>query len=226
MTEATSGAAPQPIYRKDYRPPRYRIDHVDLRFELDEPVTTVHARLQIRRDPAAPADAPLVLDGEALSLVRVALDGKELGPDAYALTSTSLTLPAPGERFELATVVQIRPQDNTELSGLYRSSGNYCTQCEADGFRRITYFLDRPDVMARYSVTIEADRARYPVLLSNGNRIAEGDLPGGRHFARWDDPFPKPSYLFALVAGDLRCYPGEFVTASGRRVRLEIWVEP
>jgi aminopeptidase N len=226
MTAAEPGTAPQPIFRKDYRRPDFTIDRVDLRFELGEEITTVHATLAVRRADDTPAGAPLVLDGENLELVRVALDGRELPPTAYSVGPASLTIPDPGAAFELRTEVRIRPQDNLELSGLYRSSGNFCTQCEAEGFRRITYFLDRPDVMARYSVTVEADKAKYPVLLANGNRVATGDLPGGRHFARWDDPWPKPSYLFALVAGDLRCYPGEFVTRSGRTVRLEIWVEP
>lgn len=224
MTEAS--AAPQPIYRKDYRPPAFRIDRVDLRFELGETSTTVHATLAMRRDAGTPAGTPLALHGENLTLVRVALDGRALAAGEYEVSAEGLTLADPGAAFELSTVVEIRPQDNTELSGLYRSSGNFCTQCEAEGFRRITYFLDRPDVMARYSVTIEAERARCPVLLANGNRVAEGELAGGRHYARWEDPFPKPSYLFALVAGDLRSLTGEFVTRSGRTVRLEIWVEP
>jgi aminopeptidase N len=228
MIEATVSAAPQPILRADYRGPSFFIDRVDLRFELGEDLSRVHATLSLRRADGVPDDAPLVLDGEALKLLHLALDGRTLGADDYALTATTLTLPGRGlaAAFELRSVVEIRPQDNTELSGLYRSSGNFCTQCEAEGFRRITYFLDRPDVMARYSVTLEAERARYPVLLANGNRVAAGELADGRHFARWDDPFPKPSYLFALVAGDLRCLPGEFTTRSGRAVRLEIWVEP
>ncbi len=231
MSEVTVSAASQanPIHRADYRGPDFLIDRVDLRFELGESVTLVHAVLAIRRAEGTPAHAPLVLDGEALKLLDLAIDGRKLGPDDYALTKATLTIPGVGAAFELRSRVEIRPQDNTELSGLYRSSGNFCTQCEAEGFRRITYFLDRPDVMARYSVTLEADRARYPVLLANGNPVAAGDLGDprdGRHFARWDDPFPKPSYLFALVAGDLRCLPGEFTTRSGRTVRLEIWVEP
>ncbi|MBA3548670.1 MAG: aminopeptidase N [Nannocystis sp.] len=235
VSAAPQAIVPQPssaqaILRADYRGPDFHIDHVDLCFELGEPVTVVRATLTVRRAAGAPADAPLVLDGEALKLKRLVVDGRKLGPDDYALTATTLTIPAvalgQGPTFELQSVVEIRPQDNTELSGLYRSSGNFCTQCEAEGFRRITYFLDRPDVMARYSVTLEADRARYPVLLANGNPVAAGNLAEGRHFARWDDPFPKPSYLFALVAGDLRCLPGEFRTRSGRTVRLEIWVEP
>ena len=235
MTEAQANTAPQPsapqaapqaIRREDYRRPDFEIDRVELRFVLGESHTSVHATLAIRRAAHTAADAPLVLDGESLVLRELAVDGRVLGADAYTLTPATLTIAAVPAAFELRSVVEIRPQDNTELTGLYRSSGNFCTQCEAEGFRRITYFLDRPDVMSRYSVTIEAERARCPVLLSNGNRVAAGELPDGRHFARWDDPFPKPSYLFALVAGDLRCFPGEFVTRSGRAVRLEIWVEP
>ena len=226
MTAAEASTVPQPIFRKDYRRPDFWIDRVDLRFELGESVTAVHATLAIRRAEDTPADAPLVLDGEMLKLVHIAVDGRPLAADAYTLGDTTLTIPTSAAALELHTVVEIYPQDNTELTGLYRSSGNFCTQCEAEGFRRITYFLDRPDVMARYSVVLAAERARYPVLLANGNRVAAGELPDGRHFARWEDPFPKPCYLFALVAGDLRCFPGEFVTRSGRPVRLEIWVEP
>ncbi len=218
--------SPPVIHRSDYRRPDFEIDRVDLRFVLGESHTSVHATLAIRRAAGAAADAPLVLDGESLVLRELAIDGQPLAPAAYTVTPETLTIPGVGAAFELRSVVEIRPQDNTELTGLYRSSGNFCTQCEAEGFRRITYFLDRPDVMARYSVTIEADRARCPVLLSNGNRVAVGELPDGRHFARWDDPFPKPCYLFALVAGDLRCVGDDFVTCSGRTVRIEVWVEP
>jgi aminopeptidase N len=221
MTEA-----PPPTLRKDYRRPDFRIDHVDLRFDLGDEVTVVRATLAVRRAADAAPDVPLVLDGEQLRLVHLAIDGRELAPSEYALGPATLTIPGVGDAFELTSVVEIRPQDNTELTGLYRSSGNFCTQCEADGFRRITFFLDRPDVMSRYRVTLAADPARWPVLLSNGNRVDAGELPDGRRFARWDDPFPKPSYLFALVAGDLRRHAGEFVTRSGRRVGLELWVEP
>ena len=149
-----------------------------------------------------------------------------LDASEYSVEGDELTIHAPPARFELRTRVLIHPETNTALSGLYRSSGNFCTQCEAMGFRRITYFLDRPDVMARYRVSIEAEKERYPVLLSNGNRVGEADLPGGRHRVEWEDPFPKPSYLFALVAGDLKCHAGEYQTTSGRDVKLEIWVEP
>lgn len=225
-----SDAKPTTVLRSQYRVPDYLIETVDLAFDLGETETTVVSRLQVRRREDRPSGAeeipPLVLDGEALELREIAIDDRVLDPDEYREADDQLVVHAPPARFELRTVVAIHPESNTALSGLYKSSGNFCTQCEAMGFRRITYFLDRPDVMARYRVSIEADAERYPVLLSNGNRIEEETLPGGRHRVRWEDPFPKPSYLFALVAGDLRCYEGTFTTASGREVKLEIWVEP
>ncbi len=222
-----SDEKPQPVYRKDYRPPDYRIDEVDLHFELGEEDTIVSARLSVRIDDALAGDTPpLVLDGVELHLERIALDGRELAASEYHVADATLTIERVPRRFELETRVRIRPQENTALSGLYRSGGLFCTQCEAMGFRRITYFLDRPDEMALFTTTIDADRERYPVLLSNGNRVEEADLGDGRHRVRWQDPHRKPSYLFALVAGDLRCHAGDFTTASGRPVRLEIWVEP
>ena len=218
---------PRTIYRAAYRPADYRIDTVDLRFDLAEDGTRVAARLGVRRNEALAGDAPpLVLDGEDLELCSVAIDGCALPQSAYHVTEESLVVERPPARFELETLVRIHPEKNTALSGLYASGGMYCTQCEAHGFRRITYFIDRPDVMARYRVRIEADRERFPVLLSNGNRVAEEALGDGRHAVTWEDPFRKPSYLFALVAGDLRCHAGSFTTRSGRDVRLEIWVEP
>jgi aminopeptidase N len=238
---------PQPIHRKDYHPPHYLIDEVELRVCLFEDHAEIHATLQLRRNQdrdgaVAQGPAPLVLQGERLELVSVALDGVPLTPEAafvaegddhegppkgaYRVDDETLTIAEVPARFSLSTVVRTEPQNNTQLEGLYRSGRTFCTQCEAEGFRRITYFLDRPDVMARYTTTIEADKERYPVLLSNGNRVAEGELPGGRHFVRWRDPFPKPCYLFALVAADLRCHAGTFTTRSGRVVRTEIWVEP
>jgi aminopeptidase N len=218
---------PRAVYRADYRPPDYRIESADLRFELFEEEAIVEARLAVVRSESLSGDVPpLVLDGEELELREIAIDGRPLAASEYQLGDESLSVDAPPARFELFTRVAIRPQDNSELSGLYRTGGTFCTQCEAHGFRRITWFLDRPDVMARFRVRIEADRARYPVLLSNGNRVEAHDLPDGRHLVCWEDPFPKPSYLFALVAGDLRCHAGGFTTRSGREVRLEIWVEP
>jgi aminopeptidase N len=221
--------ARQPKLLKDYAPPDFLIEEVDLDFALDPKATRVAAKLRLRPNPKAAAGGrPLVLDGESLALQSLALDGKRLAPNDYALKETSLTIPSvPTRPFTLEIVTLCDPDANTALSGLYRSRGTYCTQCEPEGFRRITFFLDRPDVLAVYTVRIEADRATTPVLLSNGNPTAQGDLPGtGRHFAIWHDPFPKPSYLFALVGGDLACVSDSFITRSGRKVALGIYVEP
>ncbi len=214
-------------YRKDYRPSGFLIDHVDLLFELDPRRTLVTATMQVHRNPDATArDDTLVLDGDELELQSVRLDGEVLSSGRLESDSQSLRIANAPERFELQTEVVIHPTENTKLMGLYTSNELFCTQCEAEGFRRITYYLDRPDVMARFTTRIEADRSKYPVLLSNGNRLAAGELPGGRHWVQWEDPFRKPSYLFALVAGNLACHRGSFTTASGREVALEIWVEP
>ncbi len=213
------------VYRKDYAPPAFWIDRVDLEFDLDPENTTVTAQMRVRRNDARPP-GPLELDGEQLWLQSIQVDGSELAADQYRVTDEKLILQNSPDQFVLRTVVQIDPQANKSLYGLYLSSGNFCTQCEALGFRRITYFLDRPDVMATYQVTIRADREHYPVLLSNGNRTSAQDLADGRREVVWEDPFPKPSYLFALVAGKLKCHRGSFVTRGGREVALEIWVEP
>ncbi|MFP5505010.1 MAG: aminopeptidase N [Gammaproteobacteria bacterium] len=225
---APSPQSPQPVTIRlsDYRPPDFRIERVDLDFELDAARTRVVARLWLERTAGAAPDAPLVLHGERLELESLHLDGRALSGDDCRTDAEGLTIDRVPDRFELRIVTRIRPQDNTELSGLYTSSGNFCTQCEAEGFRRITYFLDRPDVMARYTATLHADRARYPVLLANGNLVATGEEGDGRHWARWEDPFPKPSYLFALVAGDLAWIEDRFTTASGREVRLFVYVQP
>jgi aminopeptidase N len=216
---------PEPVRLADYRPPAFLVDTVELDFELGEEATTVRSRLAMRRNPkAADPRAPLALDGEALELVSLALDGERLGANRFTVSEEGLVIGEVPERFTLAVETRIRPQDNTTLLGLYTSGGNFCTQCEAEGFRRITYFPDRPDVMARYTVTIDADKRRYPVLLSNGNRAGQGEREGGRHWAKWVDPHPKPSYLFALVAGDLVAVEDSFTTRSGRPVRLAIWV--
>ena len=218
---------PKTHYRRDYRPPDYWIDAVELDFDLHDDRAIVKARLDVRREPTLAGDVPpLVLDGEGLALRRIAIDGNPLSPGRYHVGDENLTIEAPPARFTLSTEVEIHPDKNTALSGLYRSGGLFCTQCEAHGFRRITYFLDRPDVMSTYTTHIEADRARYPVLLSNGNRSDLREVASGRHRITWRDPFRKPCYLFALVAGDLRCHEGSFTTASGRDVKLEIWVEP
>jgi len=222
-----SDSKPQIVLRSAYRVPDYFIDTVDLAFDLREEETRVVASLGIRRRAGASNDeVPLVLAGEDLELLEIEIDGRSLDDSEYRIEEGQLVIPAPPANFDLRMQVRIHPESNTQLSGLYKSSGNFCTQCEAMGFRRIIYFLDRPDIMARYTVSIEADRERYPVLLSNGNRVEQTDLDDGRHRVRWEDPFPKPSYLFALIAGDLRDHSGEFVTMSGRSVRLEIWVEP
>lgn len=216
---------PKMILLKDYRPPAYLIEEVLLEVDLFEERALVSSRLVCRRNVSTPPEAPLVLQGRKLVLKGIALDGAALAPDKYRLDDESLTIPGVPERFVLRVETEIYPQNNTTLDGLYRSSGNFCTQCEAEGFRTITYFLDRPDVLARYEVTISAEQERYPVLLANGNLIGSGSLPEGRHYARWQDPFPKPSYLFAMVAGNLVKIADTFTTRSGRMVALEIYVQ-
>jgi aminopeptidase N len=226
MPDASLDKPPLPTRLADYRPPDFLIDQVALEFDLGDAETLVKSHLQLRRNPdaAAPA-APLRLDGEELELVAISLDGRPLAPGDYVLEPDgALVVPRTPDAFALEIAARIHPERNTQLSGLYTSGGNYCTQCEPEGFRRITWFLDRPDVMSRYAVTIRADKSRYPVLLSNGNPSGTGDLPDGRHFATWIDPHPKPSYLFALVAGDLVAVRDQFATRSGRNVALAIWV--
>jgi aminopeptidase N len=218
-------ASPQAIRLADYKEPEFLIDSVDLAFDLGEDHTQVKARLAMRRNPASlERTAPLRLDGEDLALVSLALDGEVLGANRYRLDPEGLVLADVPDRFTLDIETRIEPQNNTQLSGLYKSGGNFCTQCEPEGFRRITYFIDRPDVMARYETSIVADKRLYPALLSNGNPVASGDAADGRHWARWVDPHPKPSYLFALVAGDLVAHRDSFTTRSGKTVPLGIWV--
>ncbi len=217
------GDSPGTIFLRDYAPPPFTIERVDLRFELGEESTTVHARLEVVRN--GHHRQPLVLLGDRLELRSVSLDGQLLSQHEFRRDDSSLAIATVPERFVLEIETALRPQDNTALEGLYQSSGNFCTQCEAEGFRRITYFLDRPDVMARYTTTIVADRLRYPVLLSNGNVVARGELDGGQHWVQWEDPFRKPSYLFALVAGDLAHIEDRFTTVSGREVTLRIYAE-
>jgi aminopeptidase N len=213
------------VRRTDYQPPPYFIDRVELAFDLDPESTQVEATMRVRRNPAGPA-GPLALDGEDLELQSIELDGRALSADRYALADGRLTLEPPRDAFALRIRNRIRPATNTELMGLFVSNGSFFTQCEAEGFRRITFFADRPDVMATYAVTLRADKSRYPVLLSNGNLAGQGELRDGRHWARWEDPFPKPSYLFALVAGRFVCREERFRTRSGREVLLQVWVEP
>jgi len=215
----------QPIRLKDYRPPDGLVDTVSLDIMLNATAARVRATLALKPNPDS-ASAPLILDGDGLSLVSLKLDGTTLPPETYVVTSERLTIPQPPNGpFSLEIETVIDPSANSQLSGLYRSSGTYCTQCEAEGFRRITYFPDRPDVMAVYTTRIEADSREAPALLSNGNLVESGEAPGGRHFVVWHDPHPKPSYLFALVGGDLACVEDHFVTMSGRNVTLRIYVE-
>ena len=212
------------VQRAEYRPLSYTVDTVDLHFRLDAESTEVRSRMVCLRNPDAPA-GPLVLYGEALELLSLTIDGREPAAEAIRRSGAVMEISVSGERLEVEVVTRINPTANTALSGLYRSRDGLFTQCEAEGFRRITWFPDRPDVMARYTVTLEGDRATYPVLLSNGNLVEEGNLPDGRHFARWEDPFPKPSYLFALVAAPLVALERRERTSSGREVLLQVWVE-
>ncbi len=212
---------PKAIYLKDYRPPDYIVEHIDLTFKIFDERTIVHAVEKIRKTDSG-NKAPLKFNGERLKLLSVKLDGKAV---KYETDEKFLTLPAPAQdEFTLEIETEIDPASNTRLEGLYKSGGNWCTQCEAEGFRGITYFPDRPDVMATFRVRIEADKKTCPVLLSNGDLIEEGELPGKRHFALWHDPFPKPCYLFALVAGDLKYIEDIFTTRAKREVLLRIYV--
>ena len=215
---------PVQIRLEDYRPPAFAVDTVELTFQLEPSATRVTAKLAIRRQ--GEADAPLVLDGVRLKLKSIAVDGAPLAAEAYQVDDETLTIARVPDAFTLETEVEIDPAANKALEGLYMSAGRFCTQCEAEGFRKITYFLDRPDVLARYTVRIEADGETYPRLLSNGNLIDSGELADGRKFAVWNDPFPKPCYLFALVAGELDELSDSFVTMTGRTVELRIYVDP
>src|SRR6476620_998319 len=217
----------QPIRLQDYRPPEWLVDRVSLDVSWHPTSAKVKATLSLRPNPTRAA-APLVLDGDGLRLVSLKLDGTAVPDGNFVATPDGLTIPQPPNRpFTLEVETIVDPSANTQLSGLYRSSGTYCTQCEAEGFRRITYFADRPDVMAVYTTRIEAEKSEAAILLANGNLVEGGDVPGtSRHFAVWHDPHPKPSYLFALVGGNLGCVADSFVTMSGRNVALRIYVEP
>src|SRR6266566_4592272 len=217
----------RPIRLEDYRRPEWLVESVELDVSLDPTATRVRAALTLRPNGNGAAPAPLMLDGEALTLRALKLDGAALPPEQFVATPDQLTIAQPPQRrFRLEIETVVDPSANTQLLGLYRSGAIYCTQCEAEGFRRITYFPDRPDVMAVYTTRIEAENADAPVLLANGNLVASGDVPGtNRHFAVWHDPFPKPSYLFALVGGKLACVEDRFRTISGREVTLRIYVE-
>jgi aminopeptidase N len=216
-------AQPKAIRLSEYRPPDHAITDTRLEFDLRDGVTQVTSQLSVRRTGT---QSTLRLDGQELELVSVAVDGRPLSSNEYQTDDDSLTLFDLPEACDLTIVTRIHPEQNVALEGLYksggRSGGMYCTQCEAEGFRKITYYLDRPDVLAKFTTTVIADPT-YPVLLSNGNLIDEHERPDGRRSVTWQDPFPKPSYLFALVAGDLALLRDEFVTASGRRVELRIY---
>ena len=225
VNSAPPGTVPHETRIADYRPPAFLVENVELSFDLDEAATRVRSRMTVRRNAASvDPGAPLSLDGETLTLVRVALNGEELGANRYLVEDGKLLIPDMPDSATLEIETRIAPKDNTELSGLYTSNGSFFTQCEAEGFRRITYFPDRPDVMARFTTTITADATAVPIMLSNGNPGAIEDAGNGRHRIIWTDPHPKPSYLFALVAGDLVALKDQFTTRSGRHVALGIWV--
>ncbi|MFT2098656.1 aminopeptidase N [Marinomonas sp. 2405UD66-6] len=218
---------PSTIYLKDYKVPPFLIDKTELTFDLDEAVTIVTSRLHMRRNPAyGKSTVPLTLDGgEGVKLIGLAMDDYALPPEEYRISENKLIITATADEFVLTCETLIEPQNNTSLEGLYRSSSMFCTQCEAEGFRHITYYLDRPDVMSVFTTTIIADAERYPVMLSNGNEIERGKTEEGKTFVVWHDPFPKPAYLFALVAGDLAVKNDIFTTQSKRDVKLQIFTE-
>ena len=221
-------APPVTLFLKDYTPPAWWIESVDLHVAIRDDHAEVRSRLRCTRNPSF-ANGALVLNGEALELINLTLDGATLDAAHFTYADDLLTIAAPlPDACVLETVVRIAPDSNTQLSGLYRSRDGYFTQCEAEGFRRITFFPDRPDVMAKFTCTVEADRARFPHLLSNGNPVAAGVCADDatRHWASWEDPYAKPCYLFALVAARLDVLEDAYVTASGRRVRLAVYVEP
>ena len=226
MDSQTSIAPPAPTLRKDYRPPAWLVPTVRLDIDLDPGESRVRARLDVERNRAEGApDGPLRLDGApGMRPDMVAVDGQEMHEGEWRIEDGQLVIDLPDGAHAIDTEVTIAPDTNTQLMGLYASGGLLCTQCEAEGFRRITFFPDRPDVLSRYTVRMTAEKARYPVLLANGDRIAEGEMTDGRHWAEWADPFPKPCYLFAMVAGDLACNADRFETMSGRQVELGIWV--
>lgn len=215
---------PEVKYRKDYQAPAFLIDRVDLVFDIEDNATRVHSRLVITRNGQSQA-ADLALSGSA-KLLSVTLDGDRLDDSRYALADDTLTVRGVPDSFILEVETELDPAANTSLMGLYASGGNLFTQCEPEGFRKITYYLDRPDVMAKFTTTIKADKQKYPVLLSNGNKVGEGMVDKKRHWVKWVDPYRKPAYLFALVAGKLVALKDKFTTMRGREVALEIWTEP
>ncbi|MBE9538923.1 MAG: aminopeptidase N [Proteobacteria bacterium] len=219
-------AKPGTIYLKDYQPPAYWIDQTELDFELHEDHSLVTSKLHMRRNETMRGQAELILHGQELELLEVAIDDRVLSLQEYTVSPGSLTISCVPDKFVLQCKTRIHPQDNTSLEGLYKSRTMFCTQCEAEGFRKITYYLDRPDVMSVFTVRIDAEQARYPVLLSNGNQLEAATRgEGGRHSVTWHDPFPKPAYLFALVAGELSFIEDQFQTCSGSDVCLRVYTE-
>lgn len=218
--------SPAAIYLKDYQVPNYFIDEINLTFDLHDEYTIVKSHLRVRHNRLSPSEVrDLVLNGEELTLESIKMNGQPLLNSQYKLSDKNLIIQKVPDNFELEIVTKIYPHENTALSGLYRSNNTYCTQCEAEGFRRITYFMDHPDVLSRFSTTISADAKKFPYLLSNGNLVASGKSEKGRHWAKWEDPFKKPSYLFALVAGDFDLLEDKFTTQSGREILCQIYVD-
>jgi aminopeptidase N len=227
MIELNQSITPAIKYRKDYRPSDYLITKTQLKFQLFEQFVLVTAELNIRRNPIYRNQSlvDLCLDGIELELVSIKVDNKIISEQDYAITADQLVLSKVSKSFVLTTEVKIYPAKNTSLEGLYLSNGKFCTQCEAEGFRKITYYLDRPEIMSEFFVSVEADQSDFPLLLSNGNPVSSKSLKNNRHIAHWHDPFPKPCYLFALVAGDLDCLQDKFITMSGREVTLKLFVD-
>ncbi len=226
MNTLTEAQTVTTTYLKDYTPPAFLIEQTDLIFKLNPLKTEVTATLLMVANPKAEPTSKVFLNGQDLTLISLAVDGKTLAENEYELTVDGLWLLSVPERFTLTIVNEIAPEKNTSLEGLYKSRTMYCTQCEAEGFRKITYYLDRPDVLSEFTTTVIGDKKQFPVLLSNGNKIKAGDLDNNLHFATWHDPFKKPAYLFALVGGDLQSVDDSFTTCSGRIVKLQIFVEP
>ncbi|MDO8370210.1 MAG: M1 family aminopeptidase, partial [Candidatus Nitrotoga sp.] len=218
---------PVTIHRKDYTAPTYWVNTVEIGFDLDPAATRVSTRITLQRNSESP-NKDVELLGDGVKLVALRMNGKTLrkGVKGYSIADGKLRIANSPDEITLEIETLVEPEKNTSMMGLYISNGNFFTQCEAEGFRKITWFPDRPDVMAKYTVMLRGDKKKYPVLLSNGNLIEQGDLPKGRHYAKWEDPFKKPSYLFALVAGKLVCQEEKFKLNSGRKVLLQVWVEP
>src|SRR5262249_39273599 len=214
----------QTIYPKDYAPTAYKVGRVELDVHIAPETSRVRALLTIVPREGTEPGTPLVLDGDDLTLMSIAIDGRPLGAVEYTPSNTELTIvEPPAKSFIREPEFRLEPEKNTRLMGFYRSSGTWCTRCEPEGFRRITYYPDRPDILAPFKVTMTADKTVAPVLLANGNLVETGEIDGNLHYAIWDDPFPKPSYLFAMVAGDLGSIHDNFIPASGRSVALGVY---